>query len=253
MRLHAITFDLGDTLVDLGEGREDYAARVVGRAGRVYDALAKPRTSLAADAPLGDREAFSVALAHESEARYQVALARQEGIDIYDVLRAFFAERGLPSDDDLVRLAGDAYCRGAGSHTPLRPGALELLTELYARGLCLGVISNTLQPAHYMDEALRRRGIAEFFSVTVYSSAVRVAKPHPAIFRAALAGLGVPPERSLHVGDRLVADVAGAQGAGMKAVLVEVSRRDKDHPEIVPDARITDLLELLNVLPTLFD
>ena len=35
----AVLFDLGDTLVDLGEGRGDYEAHVRVRAGRVYDAL----------------------------------------------------------------------------------------------------------------------------------------------------------------------------------------------------------------------
>jgi HAD superfamily hydrolase (TIGR01509 family) len=211
----------------------------------VYDAL------VAAGAALGERDAFSIALAHESEARYQAALARREGIDIYDVLRAFFAGQGWAADESLVHIAGDVYCRGTGSHAPLRSGALELLAGLRARGLRLGVISNTLQPAHYMDEALRRRGIAEFFSATIYSSAVRVAKPHPAIFRAALAALGARPECAVHIGDRPVADVQGAQAAGMKAVLVLVPHRNDSHPEIVPDARITELPELLDVLPRL--
>ena len=50
----AILFDLGDTLVDLGEGRGDYEAHVRVRAGRVYDALT------AAGVALEERHAFCV-------------------------------------------------------------------------------------------------------------------------------------------------------------------------------------------------
>ena len=247
-QLHAVFFDLGDTLVDLREGSGDYEARVRVRAERVFDAW------VAAGAPLDvrEREAFSIRLAHDTETRYQAAVARQEGIYIYDVMAAFCAEQDIPVDDGLVQIGGDAYCRGMGGHAPLRPGAIELLTALHARGLRLGVISNTIQPAHFMDEALRRRGIAHFFAATVYSSAVRVAKPHPTIFRAGLAALGVAPEAAVYVGDRPEADVAGAHGVGMKAVLIEAAHRDDQPHTVVPDVRIRELPELLEALPKLF-
>ncbi|HEV2786980.1 MAG TPA: HAD hydrolase-like protein, partial [Solirubrobacteraceae bacterium] len=47
-------------------------------------------------------------------------------------------------------------------------------------------------------------------------------KPAPGIFRRALALAGAAPDegRALHVGDSLEADVAGALGAGLRAVLV---------------------------------
>jgi putative hydrolase of the HAD superfamily len=241
--LTAILFDLGDTLVDLGEGRGDYEAHVRVRAGRVYDALT------AAGVTLEERDAFCVILAHESEAAYRGATARQEGIDIYDVLAAFFAERGQPLTDELVRIAGDAYCRRSGDHAPLRPGAIETLTALRARGLRLGVISNTIQPARHMDDGLVLRGLAEYFPVRIYSSAARFAKPHPAIFHAALDALGVEPEAAAYVGDRLHADVAGAQGVGMKGILIEVAHRVEHDPAIKPDARIEELPDLLAILP----
>jgi putative hydrolase of the HAD superfamily len=238
----AILFDLGDTLVDLGEGRGDYEAHVRVRAGRVYDALT------AAGVAMEERDAFCVTLAHESEAGYRNATARQEGIDIYDVLAAFFARRGQPLTDETVRIAGDAYCRRSGDHTPLRPGAIETLTALRARGLRLGIISNTIQPARHMDDGLVLRGLAGYFPVRVYSSAARVAKPHPQIFRDALDALGVAPECAAYVGDRLHADIAGAQGVGMKGILIEVAHRTEHDPAIVPDARIGELPELLAVL-----
>ena len=127
-------------------------------------------------------------------------------------------------------------------------GALATLTVLRDRGLKLGAISNTVQPARYMQQAHARRGLAPFFDVEVYSSEVGVAKPHPAIFRAALDAIGVAPERAVYVGDRLHADVAGAQAAGMKGILIEVAHRTEPDPAITPDARIRELPELLDVL-----
>ena len=190
--LQAVLFDLGDTLVDLGEGRGSYEARLAVRVGHVYDALA------AAGALLPERDAFCHALAADSEAQYHAALAEQRGISIDTVMRRFFEHTGMPADDGLVAKGSEAYCLGgAAEPAALRPGALETLTTLRAWGLKLGAISNTVQPARYMQQAHARRGLAPFFDVEVYSSEVGVAKPHPAIFRVALDGIGVPPECGL--------------------------------------------------------
>ena len=61
--------------------------------------------------------------------------------------------------------------------------------------------------------------------------------------------VGVAPECAPYVGHRLRADVAGAQGVGMKGVLIEVPHRTEHDPAIVPDARIGELPELLEILP----
>jgi len=249
--LKAVLFDMGDTIVDLGEGRGSYEARVRLRAGRVYDALAAlDGTSGAA---LGDREAFCEALAVDSEAQYQAALAEQRGIDIFTVMRQFLRAQGLPAEDGYVLSAGEAYCRtGAELATPLRKGALETLAALKARGLLLAAVSNTIQPGRYLSANMQRWGLSEFFDVRIYSSDVGVAKPHPEIFRIALERLGARAENAVYVGDRLVPDVAGPHAAGMKAVLIEVGHRVESHADIVPDARVRELPELLEVLPILF-
>lgn len=244
-RVEAIFFDLGDTLVDLGEGRGDYEARLAVRGARVYDALA------ALGAPVADRERFAGALAHASEAYYQAALAAQRGVDIFAALRWFLPCQGLPADEAWVRAGGEAFYAGAAAGPGLRQGARALLEALQAGGARLGVISNTLAPSAFMDRSLAGHGLLDFFPVRVYSSEVGVAKPHPAIFQAALAAARVTPGQAIYVGDRLHADVAGAQGAGLKAVLIEVSHRPEHDPAITPDARIKALPELLAALPRL--
>ncbi|MGC8780886.1 MAG: HAD family hydrolase, partial [Anaerolineae bacterium] len=215
------------------------------RAAHVYDTLA------ALGAAVRERERFAAALAHASEALYQAALAEQRGIDIYAVMRRFLPEMGIPAEEAWVRAAGEAFYARRDGGAGLRAGARDLLAGLRARGYRLGVISNTLQPGPIMDQALVGRGLFDFFEVRVYSSVVGVAKPHPLIFRTALAALGVPAGQAVYVGDRLHTDVAGAQAVGMKAVLIEVAHRAEDDPAVRPDARIRELPDLLDVLPLL--
>jgi FMN phosphatase YigB (HAD superfamily) len=247
-RLEAVIFDLGDTLVDLGEGRGSYEDRLVARVGRVYDVLAARGMSLPA------RDTFCADLAADSEAQYQSALRQERGLSVFQVMAEFLAERGLAHSEDVIDAAGEAYCTG-GELLPaaLRLGALETLRELHGWGILLGVISNTVQPERFMGPALIKRGIAPYIHSQFYSSDYGVAKPHPGIFHAALRRLSVAAENAVYVGDRIVPDIGGPKSVGMKAVLIEVAHRTERHDGIFPDARISELPELLGVLPELFD
>lgn len=70
-----------------------------------------------------------------------------------------------------------------------------------------------------------------------------VGKPSRSFFEAALASIGVPPGRTLMVGDDILTDVGGAQRAGLKAALVKTGKYREDlvrssgiSPEIVIDS-----------------
>ena len=90
-------------------------------------------------------------------------------------------------------------------------GAVAALEALSSAGLELACVANwdTSLEAH-----LRRAGVARFFRTIVSSAEAGAAKPEPAIFRLALARLGVEPGRALHIGDDPV-DRDGARGAGL--------------------------------------
>jgi putative hydrolase of the HAD superfamily len=103
-----------------------------------------------------------------------------------------------------------------------RPAAWRLddavpavLDELAARGLRLAVVSNWDER---LPRLLERMELAPRFAAIVYSQEVGVEKPHAAIFRTALARLGVEPAAALHVGDRRLEDVEGARAAGLDAL-----------------------------------
>jgi putative hydrolase of the HAD superfamily len=74
-------------------------------------------------------------------------------------------------------------------------------------------------------------------------------KPRPEIFRACLDALGVAPEETLHVGDRLAEDVGGARASGLSTCWItrrvsDPARALEAHTGAHPDLVISDLQEL---------
>jgi len=140
-------------------------------------------------------------------------------------------------------------------HTYADPDALPLIAELRARGVGVGVLSNTVWSREYHEEVFRRDGLLGLINAAVYSCELEVVKPHPGAFAAVLSALGgVPADRALFVGDRLYEDVHGAQQAGMRAVLVPHSRPPTTQLvdiEVRPDGVANRLLDLLDLLDRL--
>jgi putative hydrolase of the HAD superfamily len=94
-------------------------------------------------------------------------------------------------------------------------GMLELVDDLRAAGLAVGVISNS---EGRLAELFAELGWSERFACVADSGRLGIDKPDPRIFAWTLARLGAPAGGVVHVGDSLAADVAGARGAGMRAI-----------------------------------
>ncbi|MCP9927241.1 HAD-IA family hydrolase [Cyanobium sp. CH-040] len=90
------------------------------------------------------------------------------------------------------------------------------LERWHARGLKLAVVSNF---DSRLPGLLEHLGLARWLEVVVVSSVAGAAKPDPAPFRLALAGLGLSPQEAWHVGDS-PEDVQGAAAAGLRCLLV---------------------------------
>lgn len=158
-----------------------------------------------------DRSAGAAARAVE-----EVRAVDRERARVY--LEALFTRAGVPAarmeevSACLQRLHGERnlWCRTA-------EGTREALDRLRSAGLRLGVVSNS---DGRVEEALEAAGLRDRFGVVLDSARVGVEKPDPAIFRAALAALGVAPEEALYVGDLYDVDVVGARAAGIEAVLL---------------------------------
>ena len=119
-------------------------------------------------------------------------------------------QTALPLDDVLEALLAAIRFRAY-------PEVPDVLARLRAGGARLAVVSNWDVSLH---DVLERTGLRPLVDAVVISAELGVAKPDPAIFRAALGRLGAAAEGAVHVGDSLEHDVAGARAAGLEAVLV---------------------------------
>lgn len=100
----------------------------------------------------------------------------------------------------------------------LRPGVRDTLTALRGRGLHVGIVSNA--DNDHFAHLLHLSGLDACVDATLTSEDARSCKPDQAIFSLALNSAGCAPDRTWFVGDSLQQDVAGANRAGMHAVLI---------------------------------
>jgi putative hydrolase of the HAD superfamily len=240
MPIRAVLFDFGHTLVDfqrteeaLREAYEQIRARI--------EAVAYMEVHELLD--LVERVAGGVD--RLVEASY--VERRMEELDIAELFRESLAGIGFVLPDDVLQhivvLDHSAY----SNSMHVDDETLDTLRELRARGLRLGIVSNMTLRADLMRQDLDRLGIGPLVDATTFSSETGVRKPDPRIFQTALERVGAGPSETVFVGDRLLDDVVGARGVGMRTVLTHRFRQEED-PDVVPDALIRSLGELPAVL-----
>lgn len=106
------------------------------------------------------------------------------------------------------------------------PGAVPTIAALRRAGIAVVIVTNS---DGHAEENLAGCGFA---GVPVIDSAVvGAAKPDPRIFHAALARADATPAQTVHVGDTLTNDVAGARAAGITPIHFDPLRacRAPDH------------------------
>jgi putative hydrolase of the HAD superfamily len=204
----AVTLDAAGTLIDVAEPVGETYARVAARHGIARSPAALERgfrAAFAAAPPLAFPGASPARLPDHERAWWYTVVRRAFGADLpppafdacFDELFALYAR------PETWRVASDA--RAA-------------LAWLRGEGIRLAIVSNFDSRLSRLVDGL---GLSPLVDSVIHSSRVGAAKPDPAIFRAALAALGVSAARAVHVGDRVDEDVAGAQAAGMHAVLLD--------------------------------
>ena len=148
---------------------------------------------------------------------------------------------GTPNEEQVARAAAHRRELAARLLDGVAPETLALLDALRADGRLLGLISNaTAETA----EAWRSSALARRFDVAVFSCAVGMAKPDPAIYRTAAERLGVDPTDCVFVGDGADGELAGAATVGM-TVIRTIQHSDTDPAWDGPT------LTTLDELPTL--
>jgi putative hydrolase of the HAD superfamily len=109
------------------------------------------------------------------------------------------------------------------------PGARETIAALKRAGIAVLIVTNS---DGHGEENLRASGFADV--PVIDSTVVGTAKPDPRIFQIALARAGVSAAETVHVGDALINDVAGAHAAGVAPIHFDPLRacRAADHRHI---------------------
>ena len=111
------------------------------------------------------------------------------------------------------------YLFAANSAT-LYDDVVPTLQHLRDVGFKLAIVSNWDTP---LDPLTERLGIADYFDAIVAShdARVRSEKPDSHIFNYVLAAVGVSAEEAVHIGDTYEADIVGAQGVGIRPILLD--------------------------------
>lgn len=97
-------------------------------------------------------------------------------------------------------------------HTPLFPGALELLDALHRHGVKLGVVSS--KRTQVLHDVMANNGALKYFELIIGSDAVSRHKPDPEGLILATERLGAERKNLLYCGDTLI-DANTAAGAGV--------------------------------------
>jgi putative hydrolase of the HAD superfamily len=114
----------------------------------------------------------------------------------------------------------------------------------------LGIVTNGAPDLQ--REKIQGTNLARSFDVILISGEVGIGKPDSRIFRLTLDALAASPSETVMVGDSLPRDILGAQQVGLKGIWLNRSGHDSISP-VVPDAQITSLDQIHELLPILSD
>jgi HAD superfamily hydrolase (TIGR01509 family) len=228
MAVRCVAFDADDTLWDfsaamweglrlaLGAARANRPEAV---AGLTPEGLQGLRDRLADEATASGRR---TRLAEVRRRSFEVALE----------------EAGM-ADPGLAAIMSGAYFAHRHGEVALHPEVAAVLSGLQGR-YALGLVTNGNTDAE-------RSGLAGRFDFALSADRIGIAKPDVRLFAMAAAAAGCHPSEMVYIGDQPDKDVAAPQAAGARGVWLNRTGVACP-PGIRPDATITDLTELPEVL-----
>jgi HAD superfamily hydrolase (TIGR01509 family) len=242
--LKAILFDLDDTLLDWRGFQEDWPRFEERLLRHVFNYICREIVELP------DFPAFVIEFRNRIRDAWSAGRGNLIAPNLGNILVETVEKLGAAPGTVTARQCLQAYDWKAVPGTALFPEVLETLTLIRQHGIKTGIVTNASQPMWIRDIEIEGHGLLKHFPECRISAAdVGYLKPHPAIFQTALTQLSVEPAETVFVGDNPIADIAGAQGVGLRAVLRVT------HPAppmlsglIVPDGAVNSLYELLGLL-----
>ncbi len=162
--------------------------------------------------------------------------------ELKNVFCRMLLEQGF-NDSDASKLAA-MFRRLSTKRLAAMPHAAETLTALRARGAKTYLLSNA-QSCFTLFE-LEAIGISDLFDGIILSSDAGMKKPYRGLFELLLARYGVDRSTAVMVGNDAVADIGGADAAGLKSRYIH-TWQSGPRPLSLPESaiEIEDLSDLL--------
>ena len=237
--LQAALLDLGGTLLDFNpEGHPWMEWERAGLEG-AYAYLSSHGYAL-------DQDAFIAHVVNTLPRRWDLATRGKQNLTLDGLLQEACVAAGMSVPAADIQAAMAHYIAPLDRRVRIYDDTLETIRTLKARGLKLGLVSNSMWPGDEHRKEMRRFGLLDYFDDTIFSGDVALWKPQPELYRLALDRLGVPAQHAFFVGDTPEHDLVGAQAVGMKTVYKRNNSFDLNG--IRPDAEITHLAELLTLI-----
>ena len=237
--LTAVTFDLWQTLLidnrELGltrsEARLKGVRHILAECGERFDA---ERISEA----YWDCYRQCVAI---REGLLDVSFDEQVGIFVENISPGLGVRLSKDALAEIARVYADSFLDYA---PPAHDDAVKVLQSVHDMGLRIGLISNTgMTPGTTFRTYLANTGMLDYFDTLTFSDEVKLSKPAEEIFLMTLRSLEAEPRRTVHVGDSIRNDVAGARKCGLKTVWITgfSEREDPSDPDTEPDETVDGL------------
>ena len=245
----AVTFDLWQTLLidnrelgtTRGEARLEGVCQVLADCGEYFD-----------PARIGEaywdcyRKCVKI-----RESLLDVSFDEQIGIFVESIDVGLTQRLGPDAIARISRVYADSFL---DYPPPCHSDAARVLRSVRDMGLRIGLISNTgMTPGTTFRTYLANNGLLEFFDTLTFSDEVKMSKPSKEIFMMTLRSLDSTPGKTVHVGDSILNDVAGARKCGLKTVWITgfSEREDLSDPDTEPDETVDGLASVVQAIQRL--
>ena len=235
MRVKAILFDFGDTLVSF-EGFDYEASLTALHQALVENGIVVPYEKFKKTYFKVRNQLYREGDSSFKEFSFRVRVSRvlnEQGFDLNPI-------------DPEITSSVDAFMRPLMKSLKLEKHVPMVLRELKKK-YRLGLVSNFAYPPA-IKKTLRKFRLSKFFDAIVISGDIGWRKPSPKIFEKALKKLHVSASETVFVGDAPFQDIAGAKRVGMKTVLLRRLHEKESVDTDNPDKIISALGELLMIL-----
>ncbi len=209
VKIKAIIFDLGETLLSFGRVSEK---KVFSKsAGASYQYLRSLKI------PVGSYRMYFLRNMVSLKVRYWISNLTGRDFDAISLLQK--VNKSIKLDKQQWEELFWHWYEPLTSIAKVEEDLFMTLSKLKAAGIKLGILSNTFINHSSIERHLRDLKILDFFTVRLYSYQFGFRKPDIRIFKTAAEKIGERPENILFVGDLIENDIKPAIKAGMRAAL----------------------------------